>query len=508
MLNQRFVIFFGFFVALILLSSVALVSTGRMKNSVDEIKAVIEEGFRVIDGVSRLRNVARERSVLLFEIIEMDDFFDRDEMLQVFHAKAREFIRVRDEIRNAFFTNQQKKIFDEALIFVRESSSAQNKAADYITNEKLGMARKVLVDNVVSSQRELQAKYDKLLEVLKNDVSLEFKKLDESTIKTQYFNTALTIISILPILLIAYFISKKIEKSEFDLKELNATLESKVKKRTADLNKANHFLEENIASLNDAQKHLVESEKLASLGSLVAGISHEINTPLGIGVTISSVLKSNIDELETKFETGKMKKSDMIGFIQSSNEGIDLLERNMKRAANLINDFKQVAVDQTSLQRRKYNLKKVVIEITETLHPQFKKTPHKVLIDIPDNIEMEGYPGPLGQVITNVALNALIHAFDENMEGIVKFTAHRNEEEIVLEVSDNGKGIPKENIQKVFKPFFTTRQGKGGSGIGMHIVQSVITEKLGGKIEVNSEVNKGTTLTFTLPPDAPILESA
>ena len=241
---------------------------------------------------------------------------------------------------------------------------------------------------------------------------------------------------------------------------------------------------------------------------MVAGISHEINTPLGIGVTISSVLKSNIEELETKFETGKMKKSDMIGFIQSSNEGIDLLERNMKRAANLINDFKQVAVDQTSLQRRKYNLKKVVVEVTETLHPQFKKTPHTVQIDIPDDIEMEGYPGPLGQVITNVALNALIHAFDENMKGVVEFSAHRNEEKIVLKVSDNGKGIPKENIQKVFEPFFTTRLGKGGSGIGMHIVQSVITEKLGGEIEVDSEENKGTTLTFTLPPDAPILEPA
>jgi PAS domain S-box-containing protein len=292
---------------------------------------------------------------------------------------------------------------------------------------------------------------------------------------------------------------------ENEIRELNATLEERVVQRTEELQLANHELGNALQTLNVAQEELVRSEKLAALGSLVAGVAHELNTPIGNSLMVASTLVDQTRLLTSNYQSGHgMKRSTLEGYIADANKAGDILIRNLHRAANLVTSFKQVAVDQTSSQRRSFGLAEMVSEIMLTLWPTLKKTNYKVEQKIAGDLVLDSYPGPLGQVLANLVNNALLHAFDTRESGSVTIEAQEaGDGWVEMTVQDNGVGIPAANLNRIFDPFFTTKLGAGGSGLGLNITHNIVTGILGGRIRVQSEVGVGTTFFLTLPTVAP-----
>lgn len=285
------------------------------------------------------------------------------------------------------------------------------------------------------------------------------------------------------------------KKAQDDLNWLNEELEMRVNARTL-------ALEKSLESLKEAQAQLVESEKMASLGGLVAGVAHEINTPLGIGVTTISYLAHETGELEQKYSAGTVKRSDFEKFIKLCLESTSAISMNLERASELIQSFKQVAADQTSEQRREFELRGYIQEVLTSLHSKYKDTTHAVGVKGPP-ITLVSYPGVIMQVLTNMLTNALNHAFEDMENGEIEIEVSRSEKGARFTFSDNGLGMNDMLRSRIFDPFFTTKRSHGGTGLGLHIVYNLITRKLGGTITCRSEPGVGTTFIVDLPLEAP-----
>jgi predicted ATPase/signal transduction histidine kinase/tRNA A-37 threonylcarbamoyl transferase component Bud32 len=278
----------------------------------------------------------------------------------------------------------------------------------------------------------------------------------------------------------------------------------KLEAQTETLAAKNEELATTLQQLQATQQQLVESEKMAALGNLVAGVAHEINTPVGLGVTGASQLDLLTKDLTQLFESKRMKRSDLQKYLNLVTQISALILKNLNRSADLVKSFKQVAVDQTSEQQRKFNLKTYLQDIILSLTPKLKHTQHQIVIDCDDNIVLFSYPGVFSQVISNLIMNSLIHGFQERpTAGQITISAQKNkgktEKRLVLRYSDNGQGIPNEVIDKIFEPFFTTNRQGGGSGLGLHIVYNLVTHKLNGTIHCESVVGVGTTFIMEIP---------
>lgn len=309
----------------------------------------------------------------------------------------------------------------------------------------------------------------------------------------------------------------ELEEEKDKIHRLNASLEQRVAERTADLIKdrqalamsnqqleqANQDLAQALKTLNIAHDELARSERLAALGALVAGIAHELNTPIGNSLTVASSLAESTREFAEHYASG-LKRAVVERYISDATLASDLLSRNILRSANLVASFKQVAVDQTSQKRRVFDLADVVSENIRALSPMIKKTAFVVDEKVPEGIRLDSYPGPLGQVLMNLVNNAMLHGFEGRTEGTIWITAFAiSEEWVELRVRDDGVGIPEDNLHRIFDPFFTTKLGTGGCGLGLSITHNIATSILGGKVQVNSIVGQGTTFIFTLPLLAP-----
>jgi C4-dicarboxylate-specific signal transduction histidine kinase len=295
-----------------------------------------------------------------------------------------------------------------------------------------------------------------------------------------------------------------VRQREVDLRDLNAELEARVQARTEDLEMANAELSAAMNTLEQAQDELVRSEKMAALGSLVAGVAHELNTPIGNSLMVASTLQERTDEFESGIEKG-LTRTALNRQLSTSREAAASLVRNLQRAGELIASFKQVAVDQTTSARRRFALDEVVHEIILTLSPALKKMPWKIESDVPTGIWLESYPGPLGQVLTNLINNAVLHAFDGLSVGMIRVGARSlDESSMQLTLSDDGNGILPEHLPRIFDPFFTTRMGRGGTGLGLSICHNIVENILGGRVNVASTPGQGTVFTLTLPLVAPV----
>ena len=282
------------------------------------------------------------------------------------------------------------------------------------------------------------------------------------------------------------------DRSEQEILQLNATLEHRVEERT-------HELTNTLNQLTAAQTELVRSEKMSALGAMVAGIAHELNTPIGNSLTVASTLQDHSALFAAEMGKG-LTRSKLDEFVQNSQHGTGILMRSLHHAAELVSSFKQVAVDQTSVNRRVFRLKETLHEILLTLGPTLRKTTHTVECDVPQDITLDSYPGPLGQVITNLINNALVHAFDGRLNGKIVITATSIQAGwVVIAVRDDGLGIASAHLDKVFDPFFTTKLGKGGSGLGLNIVYNLVTTTLAGRIQVESAPGSGACFTLALP---------
>ncbi len=249
-----------------------------------------------------------------------------------------------------------------------------------------------------------------------------------------------------------------------------------------------------------AQRDLIAKEKLASLGGLVAGIAHEINTPVGIGVTAASHLSESIREFMHLYQSGSMRRSDLEAFLKSAQESNLMVEENLQRASRLIRSFKEVAVDQTADDEREFMLRDYAEQVVTSLSPKLR---HRAI-----GISLEGIdpvlclrtaPGPMSQILTNLIMNSLIHGFEQEQAGQITLSAIRRGDTLELTYADDGKGISRDHLTKIFEPFFTTKRSHGGSGLGMHLVYNIVTKKYSGTIRCDSEVGHGVTFRMTFP---------
>ncbi|MUM78657.1 PAS domain S-box protein [Pseudodesulfovibrio sp. F-1] len=289
-----------------------------------------------------------------------------------------------------------------------------------------------------------------------------------------------------------------LKRTEAQLRGLNEELERRVAERTRNLEQAKADLERSLDELNRTQEELILSEKLAALGGLVAGVAHEINTPLGIGVTASSFLADRVAELDAAFTAGSLKKSDLKRFLADARDSSASIQANLGRAAGLISSFKQVAADQSSELPRLFNLHNYVDEVLLSLGPRYRGSAHTVE-NLCQDVELYSYPGALVQIIANLLDNSLTHAFAPGEAGHIRIHGRAEDGNILFTFSDDGVGIPEPIRDKIFEPFVTTRRGSGGTGLGLHIVFNIVNKVLGGTIRLSTGPGKGTAFTVSIP---------
>lgn len=293
-------------------------------------------------------------------------------------------------------------------------------------------------------------------------------------------------------------INKKDEKHQQALLQ-NNTLAEKVKVRTDALKESNQELLSTLEKLHQFQGQLVETEKMASLGDMVAGIAHEVNTPIGLGVTASTLLGDRLNEIKEAFENKSLKSSQLKKFLDQGEENIGIIYRNLERAAKLISSFKKVAVDQSSVENQVFNFKGLLEEVFVTLKAKLNKNNIELTIDCPENLTVESKPGPINQILLNLILNSIIHGFENETEGAINISVMYLSDQIHICYNDDGIGINESIKDKVFEPFTTTKRGSGGSGLGLHLIFNIVTQALNGHIDFESSIGVGTTFNITFP---------
>ena len=290
---------------------------------------------------------------------------------------------------------------------------------------------------------------------------------------------------------------QNIEMNEL-LEEQNRNLEVTVSQRTEELRVQNQTLSNTLTELEQTQSQLIEAEKMASLGSLVAGISHEVNTPLGVAVTAASHLNQHTREFKHRYEQGKLTKSEFDLYMETTTETTDIILSNLNRASTLIQSFKQIAVDQSSDTKVVFNLKQHLEMLITSLRPSFKNLPIDISI-AGDDIDIDSYPGLFNQVVTNLIMNSIKHGLSESQHGKISIVIDSSHDLVKITIEDNGVGIPDDIKNKVFDPFFTTQRGTGGSGLGLNIVYNLVKQKLGGNIHVEDNIPQGARIIVSFP---------
>lgn len=335
-------------------------------------------------------------------------------------------------------------------------------------------------------------------------------------------------------------ITKRLQ-AEAEVRRLNAELELKVEMRTRDLTAANQGLvtinqelqqlnrefeaanealareinerkkiEEELAAANSelsntvdqlkaAQMSLIWSEKMASLGRLVAGVAHEINTPVGVGVTAATNLDQITREFARLYASDQLTRKALLEYLEDCQTAVSIITSNLNRASQLIRSFKEVSVDQTSETRRLFKLKSYLDEILLSLHPKLKKTRHVITVNCDESLEIDSYPGAFAQIMTNLVMNSLVHAYNPGESGHMVIEASKQNSSLQLEYADDGKGIEPESLPKIFDPFFTTDREHGGTGLGLSIVYNIVNIQLGGTIECSSQPGQGTSFRIRVP---------
>jgi len=294
------------------------------------------------------------------------------------------------------------------------------------------------------------------------------------------------------------------QKYELEKQKLTLTEEIDLRKQTeqeliAKQNELQRYLDE----LNMAQERLVGSEKMAALGGLVAGITHDVNTPIGIGVTATSFLQERLDQIEAAYKDKTLSPKALEEFINDAKQSTSLLTSNLDRASELVASFKQIAVDQASEAVRTINFKEYLGEVIRSLHPKLKKTSHHINLDCPSDLTLNLPAGAISQIFTNLIMNSLIHGFEGIESGVIDIIIKDEDDEVVIDFKDNGNGVSKDQLEKLFDPFFTTKRDQGGSGLGTHITFNLVKQTLSGDIEVSSEVGKGLHYHISFPKNMP-----
>jgi signal transduction histidine kinase len=256
--------------------------------------------------------------------------------------------------------------------------------------------------------------------------------------------------------------------------------------------------------LKEVQAQLVANEKMAALGSLVAGVAHELNTPIGNSLLIATTLQDKTTRMSAEFQSNTLRKTTLAAYVDDAQHAAALIVNGLETAAGLVRSFKQVAVDQTSENRRVFNLRQSIEDTVATLARSIDVAGHSIRVDVSNDISVDGYPGPLGQVVSNLVNNSLLHGFENRVTGKMSIAGRAIKKgRIELVYRDDGNGISEENLKRIFDPFFTTKLGRGGSGLGLSISRNIVTSLLGGTMQATSAPGKGVTFTISFPTIAP-----
>ncbi len=292
------------------------------------------------------------------------------------------------------------------------------------------------------------------------------------------------------------------------LKKRNEELEKSreaIDKAVNALRERNTILQESLERLQETQEQLLSAEKMAALGGIVAGVAHEVSTPLGVAVTAASFLEEKTREFSRNI-TESLAPGELKAFVDGISEAVATIMANLQRASDMIRNFKQVAVDQSSNLYRRFNFREYIDGVLLSLRFQYKRTGHKIEVDCPENLEVYGYPGLFSQIITNLVMNSLIHGLEDMKNGEIRIEVSETDDSLVLKYSDNGKGMEEAVAKRIFEPFFTTKRAQGGTGIGMSLVYKIVTETMGGRIKCDTAPGEGVCFTITIPYQKGILE--
>jgi signal transduction histidine kinase len=289
-------------------------------------------------------------------------------------------------------------------------------------------------------------------------------------------------------------------------RSLEVFRENAIAKRKAEneLRASKERAETALTDLRAAQQNLIAAEKLAALGGLVAGVAHEVNNPIGISLTVASSFARRCDDFTREVSSGPLRRSRLDEFLEGGRDAANQLVVNLQRAGELVQSFKQVAVDRSHAERRQFDLKESTDQIIASLRPVLKKSQIILTVDMPPGVIMDSYPGSYGQVLTNLFLNSVIHAFPDGRDGHVIIEAREvDDENVEIFVSDDGVGMSEETQRRALDPFFTTRRNEGGTGLGLHIIFNLVTQQLGGRLTFESKLGWGTRFRIALPRVAP-----
>src|SRR6201999_4453758 len=248
-------------------------------------------------------------------------------------------------------------------------------------------------------------------------------------------------------------------------------------------------------------QNLIDAERLAALGGLVAGVAHEVNNPIGISLTVASSFARRAEMFEAELKSdGQLRRSQLEEFVRTSRDAAQQLVANLHRAGELIQSCKRVAVDRSHAERRQFSLSEATDQIIASLRPVLKRAPIELTIDVPEGLIIEGYPGSYGQILTNLFLNAVNHAFSDGRAGTISISGRSRSHDVVeIIFADDGAGMTPDVQRQAFDPFFTTRRNEGGTGLGLHIVYNLVTQQLGGRMMLDSRLGPGTTFRIIIP---------
>lgn len=378
----------------------------------------------------------------------------------------------------------------------------------------------IVLNNLVESEEYLTIKKEIIFQDL-NVGTLILKMTDRNLrkrINQQFFITFLIFISTISIALIVLilFVQKLILNPLLDIagslkkfsdKDLDIRLDSKYQNEFGVLSenfnnmakKISGYSKEMEQLVEQRTKELVQHEKMASLGEMVAGVAHEINTPIGISYTASTHQRKKSKDIRKKFDEGKLTKTDFSDFILSVEDSMDIIQKNLYNASELIVSFKKVSSDRQSHVQREFNVKQYLEDIVVSLKPKFKTGNHIVNIECDESLSLNNYPGQFSQVITNLLINSVVHGFEDRQQGVITINAMSAQDGIQLFISDDGRGIEENEINKIYDPFYTTKRGKGGTGLGLNIVYNIIISQMKGQISCKSKVDEGTVFEIFIP---------
>jgi len=438
--------------------------------------------------------------------LHLEEFFENERLVYKSLEHISELLEADEEL---------KESFDNLNEVIRSGSRDYRAAIDAYSDTNINAH--IVADRYTTIESLIQADLNHFINLVDQYEKTKVAGLKEDIQKGVYLLLATSLGGGLIILLVLvyFFRSRFIKPLEIAIDTAGAISKGKkdLRIKTPDdpkhkqefdifalaFNEMLDSLEQKNSELEQAMQQLANNEKLSSLGSLVAGVSHELNTPIGVALTGSSCLGDRSFEIQRAMNNGSITKNQLQTFIDEVQTGSTLIVDNIRIASELIHNFKQVAVDQSSERKRQFNVKVTIEEVLSTLSPTLKKTNHTIDLDLEPTLMMISYPGPLGQVITNLVNNSVLHGFSETKNGVISITAKRLNNHLLLTYKDNGKGMEKDVLKRVFEPFFTTKMGQGGSGLGMHIVHNIVTGILKGELSLTSEVGQGIKMQIDLP---------